>query len=91
MHRDTPCSTPNLTRDTLAHLSDVAAVDVTPTPTVKEPAAARYIGLSRAYLRQGRALGRGPAFIRIGRSIRYRIQDLDAFLEHHRIATRDGR
>lgn len=91
MHRDTPSNTLALTRDALARLSDVAAVDVTPAPTVHEPDAARYIGLSRAFLRQGRAHGRGPAYIKCGRAIRYRIADLDAWLEAHRVVTKDGR
>jgi hypothetical protein len=56
--------------------------------TVPEPIAADYLGLSRAYLRQGRQHGRGPAYIRIGRTIRYRVADLDAFLAQHRVEPR---
>jgi predicted DNA-binding transcriptional regulator AlpA len=60
----------------------------THTQTVMEPEAARYIALSCAYLRHARAHGRGPAYIRIGRAVRYRIADLDAYLAAHRVETR---
>jgi predicted DNA-binding transcriptional regulator AlpA len=58
------------------------------TTTLREPDAAAYIGLSRAFLRAAR-LGRGtpgPAYVRIGRAVRYRVRDLDAFLEQHVVA-----
>lgn len=62
------------------------------TPHVTdERGAAPYIAHSVAALRQWRRLGKGPAFIRAGRSIRYRIQDLDAWLDNHRVETRDSR
>lgn len=59
-----------------------------PSPVVTEPDAARYIGMSAAFLRRARMTGRtkssseGPPFVRIpgGRGIRYRIVDLDAWL-----------
>ena len=59
----------------------------TPTPAaaLREPDAARYLGLSRPYLKRARRLGTGPIFVRIDRAIRYRIADLDAFLEAHRV------
>ena len=53
--------------------------------------AAKYIGMSRSFLRQDRMNGfrerrtRGPVFIRIGRQIRYHLVDLDAWLEEHRV------
>ena len=43
--------------------------------------AARYLGLSQSFLRKSRRLGRGPVFLRIGRAVRFRTADLDAFLE----------
>ena len=60
--------------------------------SLKEYHAAKYIGMSRSYLRQARMDGNregripGPRFIRIGRSIRYLIDDLDAWLEWFRVA-----
>jgi len=52
-----------------------------------EKQAAAYIGMSRSYLAQsrmdGRVVGRTPAppFIKIGRSVRYLIEDLNAWLD----------
>jgi len=49
--------------------------------------ASEYIGMSCSFLRQGRSNGDrpgrtpAPSFIRIGRTIRYRRQDLDTWLE----------
>jgi hypothetical protein len=63
----------------------------TPAHTITERDASHYIGLSVAYLRQARRLGRGPAYLRIGRTIRYHIEDLDAFLQAHRVETRESR
>ena len=46
---------------------------------ITEQDAAPYIGLSRTWLRAARRTGRGPAFVRYGRAVRYRIEDLDAY------------
>jgi hypothetical protein len=56
-----------------------------------EAQAAEYIGMSRSFLRQARMNGDldnrtpGPPYIRIGRSIRYLLDDLDAWLEEFRV------
>ncbi|MCB1825441.1 MAG: helix-turn-helix domain-containing protein [Candidatus Competibacteraceae bacterium] len=55
-----------------------------------DPEAAAYLGMSISFLRQGRMEGRranrspGPPFIRMGKAIRYDIQDLDAWLSANR-------
>lgn len=55
-----------------------------------DPEAATYLGVSLSFLRQGRMEGRranrspGPPFIRMGRAIRYDLQDLDAWLAANR-------
>lgn len=52
-----------------------------------ERQAAIYIGMSVSFLQQSRCVGtpcygKGPKFLRLGdRAIRYRVADLDAFLE----------
>jgi len=52
--------------------------------------AATYLGLSLSLLRQGRMEGRranrcaGPPFIKLGKAIRYDLQDLDAWLAANR-------
>lgn len=49
--------------------------------TLPEPAAARYIGMSVGYMRHERRCGSGPSYLRLGRAVRYRITDLEAWLE----------
>ena len=59
--------------------------------TLKEKEASEYIGMSRSFLRQDRMNGfrdsrtPGPRFLKIGRSIRYLKEDLDTWLNEHRI------
>ncbi len=56
----------------------------------REAEAANYICMSRSFLSQDRVNGvlanrtSGPQYIRIGRSIRYLKDDLDAWLDQHR-------
>ena len=58
---------------------------------VDEPTAATYAGYTGEAFRKWRREGRGPAFIRVNRSIRYRVSDLDTWLDRHRIETREMR
>ena len=66
-------------------------VDLTSQNTFTEPEAARYIGMSRSFLRQSRCYGDrpghtgGPSFIKVGRSVRYLRSDLDEWLAAHRV------
>lgn len=53
--------------------------------SIAEPGAAVYINYKISTLRAWRRQGRGPAYIRYGRSIRYRIADLDAWVAAHRV------
>lgn len=46
-----------------------------------EAEAARYTNFARSTLRHWRLSGDGPPFIRVGRVIRYRRRDLDAWLD----------
>jgi hypothetical protein len=56
-----------------------------------EKEASEYLAISRSFLRQDRMNGfrkgrtPGPNFVRFGRSIRYLKEDLDRWLEKHRI------
>jgi len=58
---------------------------------VNEKVAARYIGMSVPFLRQSRMGDArenrtpGPPYLKLGRSIRYLIEDLDAWLTAHRV------
>lgn len=57
-----------------------------------ESEAAKYIGMSSSFLNADRSNGhrkkrtKGPAFIKLGRSVRYRKDDLDEWLRQNRIA-----
>ena len=53
--------------------------------SLREPDAGAYVGYSRPYLRQCRMRGTGPAYVRVGRSIRYLTTDLDTWLAQHRV------
>jgi hypothetical protein len=50
-----------------------------------EREAAGLLGCSVALLRKWRLFGDGPAFCKLGRLVRYRQSDLDAFLDSHRV------
>ena len=52
-----------------------------PWGTWKEEQAAEYLGMKTNTLRQWRFMSTGPVYLKIGRSVRYRQADLDAFLE----------
>jgi predicted DNA-binding transcriptional regulator AlpA len=57
---------------------------------ISEKAASDYIGMSNSFLRQSRMDGDrqgrtpGPRYLKIGRSVRYLIEDLDCWLEQFR-------
>lgn len=70
----------------------------TPEPQrlLTEAEAAKYLCMSAQFLRQARAEGSlrnrtpGPPFIRFGRAVRYRLADLEEWVERHRVARRAG-
>ena len=55
-------------------------------PTLSEPDAAFYIGMSVSFLRKARRVGQGPAYHQIGRRVVYGVTDLDAWLALHRVS-----
>lgn len=68
----------------------------TPAPIrprlINEKDAARYIGMSESFLRKGRMEGKRqgktppPPYLRLGRSIKYRLEDLDQWLEARKVS-----
>ena len=50
---------------------------------VPEIKAARMLAVSVSALRRWRREGRGPAFVRVERCVRYRLSDLTNFVEAH--------
>lgn len=47
--------------------------------------AAAHLGLAASTLEKLRVYGDGPAYFKVGRSVRYRPSDLDEWLDRHRI------
>lgn len=50
---------------------------ITPLDTL---GAARHLGISKSTLEKLRVFGGGPSFMKLGRSVRYRISDLDVWM-----------
>lgn len=50
-------------------------------PMLDQPSTAEYLDVSERTLEDWRQKKRGPAYVRIGRLIRYRQSDLDAWLK----------
>ena len=67
----------------------LAEAPATPQPPLTERDAAEYLNCSSALLRLMRQQGRGPAYLRLGRLIRYEVPDLDNYRQRHRVTTRD--
>ena len=65
-------------------------MDKTKQRLLSERDAALYVGFSRAFLANARSYGDlpgrtpAPPFIRISRTIRYDVRDLDAWIDEHR-------
>lgn len=49
---------------------------------LRPPVVSKRIDVSEATLRRWRATGQGPAFLRVGRQVRYRASDVDAWLQN---------
>lgn len=64
----------------------MTGLSTTPTknPLLTRKDAARYLGISVSTLARWAMEGTGPAYSKAGR-VRYRLSDLDAFIEEHRV------
>jgi len=60
-------------------------VDVQNLKTVTEKEASRFLGRAVQTLRNDRHMRKGCPYIKIGRSVRYRLLDIEDFLAKHRI------
>jgi excisionase family DNA binding protein len=49
--------------------------------------ASEYLGLAVSTLNQWRCHGGGPVFIKMGRAVRYRVEDLEAFISSSRMSS----
>jgi predicted DNA-binding transcriptional regulator AlpA len=52
---------------------------------LKDNEAAHYIGMKTQTLRNWRAMNRGPAYVKVGRAVRYSLNDLDAYMTERRV------
>lgn len=65
-----------------------AGADVVTNQPLTESEAAGRLGLKVATLRAWRNQGRGPAYVRLGRAIRYLVTDIEDFLSSNRHSPR---
>ena len=71
-----------LTHET--HLRNVGDMENETQRLLTEREAAAYLAVSRSWLRQQRNASQGPRHIVMGQKlIRYRVEDLDAFIKEH--------
>lgn len=49
--------------------------------------AADYVGLAKSTLEKTRLTGTGPQFCKLGRTVRYRLQDLDQWIESRLVSS----
>ena len=50
-------------------------------PLYDEAKTADFLGVSKRWLQMARQTGQGPAFVKVGRLVRYRPQDINSWLE----------
>lgn len=53
---------------------------------LKESEVARLVDVSPYTLRNQRHCGRGPAYVKFGRAVRYRVSDIEKYIADRRIA-----
>jgi len=73
--------------ETFSYMNTCTTCDVQEHPLLDEKQAATWLNCSVAALRKWRHHGQEPVFCRIGRLVRYSIEDLRAFVEGHRVTT----
>lgn len=62
--------------------------DLGPSPFVTTDTAARFLSLSPHSLECYRSGGYGPPYYKFGKSVRYAVSDLEAWIARHRVANR---
>jgi len=84
-------------RGPLAHNSKLEVIEMkVQVKALTEREACRYLSVSRSFLAQGRIYGHlpgrtpTPPFYKVGRMVRYRVEDLDAWLEAYRQSPKGG-
>jgi predicted DNA-binding transcriptional regulator AlpA len=54
---------------------------------LKETEVSKRTGLALPTLRNWRSLGRGPAYLKMGKAVRYQEEDVEAYIRSKRIET----
>lgn len=62
--------------------------DLGPSPFVTTDTAARFLSLSPHSLECYRSGGYGPPYYKFGKSVRYAVSDLEAWIARHRVVNR---
>ena len=70
-----------LVRQSVAVQNDAQTDRQTPGRLVTEAAAAEILCLSPTTLKKWRRTSRGPVYYRLGSAVRYRVDDLESYLE----------
>ena len=65
------------------------ALDINKFEYINEREVSRITGLAVQTLRNYRQLGKGPPYSKIGRSVRYSVEDIRQFMESNRIDPRE--
>ncbi len=59
----------------------------TPHAALNTEGAARYLSLAESTLEKARVTGSGPRYLKLGRAVRYRLCDLDAWMAQRTVAS----
>ena len=62
-----------------------------PEPPLDTLAAARYMGMSKSTLEKLRVFGGGPNFLKLRHLVRYRVQDLDEWMNARLVSSTSER
>ena len=60
---------------------------IKPVTVMTVQQAAEYLGLAVSTLNKWRCHGGGPVFIKMGRAVRYRVEDLEVYMLNSRAAS----
>ena len=82
---------PGKPRNALVAAFPASTLGVGPPPLLSTVLAAVRLGLQPCTLEKWRTTGEGPRYVKLGRSVRYSVEDLDAFvLQRNRVNTSEN-
>ena len=58
---------------------------------LKTEVAAKFLGMSPGTLRWWRSIGRGPQFVKCGGAVRYRAEDITAWIDLNTVKPEEGK